>query len=263
MKIYADGSDQTLICLDYDFAQDSPAFRGLSRQRFGEGIEIKGTWNYEHAHKGLCVLVAYEGTRAVGQVEFLPIEHAPQPVSGEGLTFINCLAVMAQAQGRGIGSALLEACRTEAMQRSDGLACLAYLTGPFMPAAFFRRHGLRLASTAEDAELLYQTWADAQPPELLPRLLAPRPEPGRVTVDYFWCGQCPHAARTRDRLRQVARQLGPRVLLRETNTDDRATLQRWGIASGLYVNGRQVFCSPPRLAEWEIRQALEGALNAT
>lgn len=261
MKIIDEGQDQALLCVGYDFSNDCQSEREAALRRFGRGVNVKRWWNYHRAHRGLRVLVAYQGARPAGHIEFLPIEAAPQPVAGEALIFVDCLFVPRPAQGRGIGSGLLQACEAEARPHARGLAVVAYPNSPFMPAGFFLRHGFTTVAEGNSAWLMSKQWAEAPPPRFLPLCYTPPADvrPGQAVVDYYWCGQCPYSVRTLDRLRRVARSMGEAVVVREVNTDDRALMERLGVAAGCFVNGRRVFSYPP--SEAQIREALEMALR--
>jgi hypothetical protein len=82
---------------------------------------------------------------------------------------------------------------------------------------------------------------------------------GLTAVDIFWCGQCPFWAHARDELLQVAHELGERVTVREINTDDRAIMEQWGIANGVFVDGECAFLYPP--SKDELRKALQAKMN--
>jgi hypothetical protein len=81
----------------------------------------------------------------------------------------------------------------------------------------------------------------------------------RTTVDIFWCGQCPFWAHARDELLQVLHELSERVTVREVNTDDRAVIEQWGIANGVFIDGQCAFLYPP--SKDELRKALHAKMN--
>ena len=92
------------------------------------------------------VLVAAEGDRVVGAVTYVPdasstyAEHL-----GSGEAGLRMLAVAPEAQGRGVGRALLEACIERA--RSEGRSRLVLHSTPQMTAAhrLYRSLGFRRA----------------------------------------------------------------------------------------------------------------------
>jgi GNAT superfamily N-acetyltransferase len=84
--------------------------------------------------KGAVVLVAVEGGRLVGCVTYVPDEESPfaeDLLPGEA--GIRMLAVDPAAQRRGVGRALVEACRERA--RAEGKARLFLHSGQWMRAA--------------------------------------------------------------------------------------------------------------------------------
>ena len=255
-----DTEEQMLLCLNYDFAKDWEMDRELAFKPLGRAKDVKRFWNYNTLFKGVRILVAYESTSPVGHLEYIPIEHAPRPVQGERLTFITCMFVQPKHRWHGVGAHLLEACEEKAREQSGGLAVIAYPDSLFMPAGFFVEHGFTVVDDNDCAWLLTKTWQDVPQPKFLPRRYQPVPTPaGKTTVDLFWCGQCPFWAHARDELLHVAHELGQRVVVHEINTDDRAVMERWGIANGVFINGECAFLYPP--SQTEIRKALQAKLN--
>lgn len=258
---FQDTQEQTLLCLDYNFAEDCESNREVALQQLGTGVNVKRYWNYNRFFKGLHLLIAYEGTTPVGHIEYIPIEHAPRPVSGEGLTFINCLYVQPHARGRGVGAALLQACEEKVRSSSNGLAAIANADWPPAPIGFFAAHDFMPVAEEHGAQLMVKAWDKVVAPHFLPRHYEPLTlsHPDQVPIDIFWCGQCPHWVKARDRLVNLAHQYGHQIVIRGINTDERATVEQWGIADGIYINGEQKFDTPP--SEAELRNALEQAVR--
>ncbi len=256
-----DTEEQTLLCLNFDFSKDWETDREEAFKPLGRAKDVKRFWNYNTLFKGVRILVAYEGASPVGQLEYIPIEHAPRPVTGENLLFIDCLLVEPQKRWHGVGAKLLEKCEEKAHeQHRAGLAVIAYPDSLFMPAGFFIEHGFQVVAESECAWLLMKAWREVKLPQFLPRNYQPVPAAaGKTTVDVFWCGQCPFWVHARDELLKVAHELGNRVVVREVNTDDRQVMEQWGIANGVYINGECAFLYPP--TESEIRKALQAKMN--
>jgi hypothetical protein len=136
MKVLDEAMDQCLLCIDYAFDQDSPANREVSLRRLQPGIRQKEWWRYHHVYRGLRTLVAYEGSRAVGHVEFMPIEYAPRPVVGQHLAFPTaCMWRLARSRG---GRRLLEAAEHEARKRLTA-GGHRLLVGPGRPGVLLHR----------------------------------------------------------------------------------------------------------------------------
>ncbi|CAG0935207.1 hypothetical protein TFLX_04039 [Thermoflexales bacterium] len=255
-----DTEEQTLLCLNYDFDKDWAMDRERAFKPLGRAKEVKRFWNYSMLFKGVRILVAYEGASPIGHLEYIPIEHAPRPITGKDLTFITCLFVPPKHRWHGVGAQLLAACEEKARVHTGGLTVIAYPDSLFMPAGFFIEHGFTVVADRDYAWLLLKNWRDVNLPEFLPRRYQPRTPPaGQTTVDLFWCGQCPFWVHARDELLQVAHELGKRVTVREINTDDRAVLEQSGIANGLFINGECAFLSPP--SKSELRKALQAKMN--
>jgi GNAT superfamily N-acetyltransferase len=255
-----DTEEETLLCLNFDFSKDWETDREEAFKPLGRAKDVKRFWNYNTLFKGVRVLVAYEGASPVGHLEYIPIEAAPRPVKGENLLFIDCLFVEPQKRWHGVGAHLLDACEAKAReQHLAGLAVIAFPDSLYMPAGFFVEHGFVVAQESDCAWLLMKTWQTVTPPEFMPRRYQPHLVPGKTTVDVFWCSQCPFWAHARDELMKVAHELGGQVAVREINTDDRAVLEQYGIANGVFINGECAFLYPP--GKEEIRKALQVKLN--
>ncbi len=256
-----DTEEQILLCLNFDFSKDWETDREEAFKPLGRARDVKRFWNYNTLFKGVRVLVAYEGSSPVGQLEFIPIEHAPRPVKGENLLFIDCLFVEPQKRWHGVGAELLAKCEEKAHeQHLAGMAVIAYPDSLFMPAGFFIEHGFQVVAESECAWLLMKTWEAVAPPEFLHRHYQAAPAAaGHTSIDIFWCGQCPFWAHARDELMKVARELGEQVVVHEINTDDRKVMEQWGIANGVFINGECAFLYPP--TKDEIRKALQAKMN--
>ena len=122
---FQDTEEQTLLCLNYDFAKDWEMDREQAFKQLGRAKDVKRFWNYSTLFKGVRILVAYEGASPVGHLEYIPIEHAPRPVKGENLTFITCMFVPPKHRWHGVGAQLLKACEEKAREHTGGLAVIA------------------------------------------------------------------------------------------------------------------------------------------
>lgn len=256
---FQDTEEQTLLCLNFDFSKDCESDREVAFKQLGRARDVKRFWNYNTLFRGVRILVAYEGTTPVGHLEYIPIEHAPKPIQGEGLTFINCMFVEPKQRWHSVGSELIKAVEEKVRDQSLGLAVIAYPDSLFMPASFFVEHGFVCAAEQDNARLMFKAWREVDMPQFMPRHYAPIQLFGKTTVDVFWNGQCPFWVKAHDCLLQAAKEYGERVVVHDINTDDRATIEQYGIATGVFINGQCAFLYPP--SETEIRRALKAALN--
>lgn len=256
---FQDTEEQTLLCLNYDFSQDCESDREVAFKQLGLAKDAKRFWNYNTLFRGVRILVAYEGTTPVGHLEYIPIEYAPKPVTGANLTFIDCMFVEPKQRWHGVGAELLQACEEKNREHAHGLAVIAYPDSLFMPAGFFIEHGFVCVAEQDNAWLMFKAWREVDMPQFLPRHYAAHERADKATIDVFWNSQCPFWVKAHNCLLRAVKDLGDQVAVHDINTDDRAVMQQYGIANGVFINGQCVFLYPP--GETEIRRALQHALN--
>jgi len=246
MKIYADPMDQTLLCAGYDYLADCPMRREVVQSRMEPGIRQKKWWRYQHAYLGLEIHVAYIGPRAVGHIEFMPIEHAPRPIAGGHMAVITCLHVAPEYQGQGIGEALLRAAERAARVRFAGMAVIAQTGHAFLPVGFFLRMGYRMVDARGGLRLLHKPFEYAGvTPAFLPIRYRPRVGDGRIKVDLFHCPQCARSGWAVDRIRRELRAAGRQVDIQVFNASERQQVEAWGLDLAAYVDGEPIAWLPP------------------
>ena len=221
----------------------------------------KEWWRYQHNYLGLRTLVAYEGPRAVGHVEFIPIQHAPRPVTGTRQLFINCIFVDKSARFRGVDRMLLQAAEREAEDQGRGIAVLASESGPFMPAAFFESSGFQRGEARDGERLLHKAPLTGEAPRFLTLNYQPRSSSSGIAIDFFHCPQCPLSGKALHDLRTALASHREGIDLHVINTGQRTTIEQWGIAQGAYVNGKPVEDFRPPSAE-NLKSALEAILGS-
>jgi predicted N-acetyltransferase YhbS len=240
MKIYEEAMDQCLLCIDYLFEEDAPISREVAENKHQPGVRQKKWWNYRHQYLGLETLTAYIGPRPVGQIEFIPIEHAPRPIDGKDCHVITCLHVAHDFWDQGIGSSLLEAAENMIRLKSSGATLIASTSGEFMPAEFYSRHGYTSTEHRNGELLLYKPFGKISPPRMIPIKPINASDEG-VRMDYFHCAQCPRSGWV---LNSLEKSLGktdlPEFSLFVTNIEDRSGVLSHGNAHRVFVNGRAV-----------------------
>ncbi len=215
--------------------------------------EHKARWFDRMRDRGLRVKLALDAEgRVGGMIHSLPIEHAP--AVGQGLEFILCVWVHGHArgrgnfQGRGMGTALLEAAEADARSRGvKGMAAWGLAIPVWMRASWFRRHGYRRADRRGLAALVWKPFADDAECPRWPVATGKRPEPvaGKVLVTGCVNGWCPAQNLAFERARRAAAPFGPRVEVRRVDTTDRATMLAWGECDALFVDQARVRTGPP------------------
>jgi GNAT superfamily N-acetyltransferase len=195
----------------------------------GEAGDHKAEWYREKRGRGLRVKLARNADGAVaGMIQYLPVE-APQ-VEGRGAYFVLCIWVHGHRQGvgdrrhRGLGRALLADAEADARRLgATGMAAWGLTLPVWMRARWFRKHGYRPVERDGMAMLVWKPFvADAEPPRWV------RPRRAR-----------------RARTERAARALEGAVDFELVNTRPPAVRDAWGIADGVFVDGRRLTHGPP------------------
>jgi GNAT superfamily N-acetyltransferase len=244
MKILYDEDSQCLLCIGYAFKIDTPLERETVLAKFSPGVKNKTWWRWYRQYLGLRTLVAYEGPRPIGHIEFMPIQHSPRPAIGERLMMINCMLVAEDSRGKGVGRQLVETAEHEIRAEYDGMAVMTYVQGSWMPVSFFEHLGYRCAATRGPSALLHKPFVDVPAPRFLPLRYEFQPVAGRTVIDYFHCGQCPLSGWTLEEIKHAIRPHRKQALLRVFSTCERAEVERWGLCNGVFIDGEMLLFPP-------------------
>jgi len=210
--------------------------------------------------EGARFKVAVFDDALAGFIHGVPIRHASWGAVGENLMMIPCLFVRERFSGRGVGRALVEAVEAAARRTgTNGVAVVAYRdlaeAAWFMPAPFFDELGFEEIERRGHEALL---WRPFLPNLAAPRLLRPdwsfQPVSGKVVVDLFWNEFCPTSSIEARRVREVAREFGDNVIIREYQAEDRSILLCHQTPRAVYINGREI--------GWGYEAPREGIRNA-
>jgi GNAT superfamily N-acetyltransferase len=200
-------------------------------------------WLHATHDRGVRALVARVDGKHAGFAYVMPIEVSPWGPLGRDLAVLNCLWVLEDAKHIGVGHALLAAAEDEArrQQRKALVTGAYYHDFWFMPAAFFEACGFAVAARREQYALLWKIYdPTAEPPTFLEPHHEHEPVPGRITVDLFWNPFCATSSMEAQRVREVAAEFGPRVVLREFDAGNRETLLRHQRPRGIFINGKEI-----------------------
>lgn len=218
-----------------------------------EAGDHKARWLERMRGRGLRVKLALDDEgRVGGMIQYVPVECSP--AVGRGLEVVLCVWVHGYGRGRGnfqghgMGTALLEAAEADARSRGvKGMAAWGLALPVWMRASWFRRHGYRRADRRGLVSLVWKPFtADAEPPRW-PAVTGKRPElvAGKVLVTGCVNGWCPAQNLAFERAKRAAAPFGDRVLVRQVDTTDRATLLAWGESDALFVDDVRVRTGPP------------------
>lgn len=211
--------------------------------------------------------LSHGGHVPAGLVEYAPASHAAAPVKGEDVWVIHCVWVIPPYAGRGIGAELVaevlrDLRRDPGPRLCSGLAVVAYEGErwwgffDYMPSRFFRELGFAPVDRDGNRVLLYFPLdRDRPPPYLIPprtRLedagRAPDARPAKRSVKLVYHSRCPAATLVRDSLAAHFARRGD-VGFEAVDSRDREVLLRYGVADGVYVDGRLVLHKVPSVAE--------------
>ena len=239
------------------------------REAMKEHMENRLRWLEKMMPQGLDIIVAL-GLRGgkKGLIEYLPIEIAPEPVKGENSLYIDCIWVLSPFWKKGIAKGLIRRFLDEARE-VGGATVLAYEGDKwfgyfdYMPASFFRKFGFKEVSRDETCVLLHLDMGAHKLPTLLPSKKQMTGERAKTTLDVFCNRQCPWCGWMVDNVKRNvmrARRKYSGLMLKVINTDSRDTIERFGLARGVSINGEPVI---RRMASWkEIKLTLDRFLGA-
>jgi GNAT superfamily N-acetyltransferase len=217
-----------------------------------EAGDHKETWYRKMKDRGLRVKLALDDQGQVGgMIQYVPIEESF--AEGRDLYFVNCIWVHGYRKGRGnfqkrgMGKALLRAAEADAKELgAKGLVAWGVTLPFFMKASWFKKQGYTRVDRQGMQVLLWKPFADeAVAPKWIKQKKKPGAMPGQVTVTAFLNGWCPAQNLAFERAKRSAFELGDKVVFQGINTFDRQVLLDWGIADGLFIDGRQVRTGPP------------------
>jgi GNAT superfamily N-acetyltransferase len=195
------------------------------------------------------------GGEVVGHLYYAPSERALFPYEVEpGIGVLYCEWIQQRHQGQGLGKRLFGAF-VDDMQQAGTKGVLVECTdveGQMHFQSYLAR-GFEFAHDAGNRKLLYfpltQPQISARP---LERHIQPhRGTPVQILIISGY--MCPYEVSTEVLLREVAREFGDQVILREVALTPE-TLREYGVAKGIFINGRQKLVGGE--TEGQVRQAI-------
>jgi GNAT superfamily N-acetyltransferase len=238
--------------------------------------------------------LSLNGKIITGLIEYLPIEKANFPVRGQNLAFIDCIWVIPPFWRKGVAKNLMESflektntntlnemslrgVPPKAGRRSNlyfsGAAVIAYKKESwwgffdYMPSWFFQKFGFKQVERDGNSILMFKNYKDAQPPKIIlpirasARLTQPKStsKSEKIKVELFWSNQCPYSWWVR---KLTEKEFGKTstIKLSFVNTDDKKTLEKFGIGFGLKINDRVIY---NRMPSWdEVKEAVKSVKSA-
>jgi hypothetical protein len=219
------------------------------RKGFSKGAELRIDWIKKWLPLGYGAKIAYEKERPVGFIDYLPIE-TRKDIAGQDITLINCVLIIPNSiyRDKGYGKLLLEEVEIDAKKLSKGIAVIAHNHPRWMPASFFTRRGYEVVDERE-GKIKEMLMLKAFCPVELPKFVKQKydykhkPVSGKVVVEIFWSGVCPHNLLNVELLKNVLSEFGNKVLIKEVATNDLPSdvIKKYGHGYGVYINGKPNF----------------------
>ncbi len=217
-----------------------------------EAGDHKGRWYENMKDRGLRVKLAVEDDKVCGMIQYIPVEYSS--AEGKDTYFINCIWVhgyknrgVGDCQKKGIGKSLLRAAEDDARSLSaKGMAAWGISLPFWMKASWFRKRGYVKVDKVGVGVLLWKPFTeDAVRPRWIKEKKKPERSGGKVTVTSFVNGWCPAQNIVFERAKRAASEFGTEVEFQGIQTFNRERFLEWGIADGLYIDGKQVRTGPP------------------
>jgi GNAT superfamily N-acetyltransferase len=212
----------------------------------------RADWIRAMKERGLGAQLAVEGEKTLGMIQYVPIEHAF--AEGKDAYFVHCIWVhghknkgVGDQRKKGIGKALLAAAEGDAKNRGAKSMVAWGLSMPFwMKASWFRKLGYKKADKLGMQVLLWKPFEEgAEAPRWIREKKRPAAGRGVVEVTAFRHGWCSSGNITFERAKRAAAEFGDKVRWTEIGTLDRTAYLEWGIADGIYVDGKNIRTGPP------------------
>jgi len=234
-----------------------------------EAGDHKACWYRKYKDRGLRIKLALDDDGKVGgMIQYLPIEESS--IQGNNLFFILCIWIHGYKKGRGnfqkkgMGKALLKAAEDDAKEKgAKGMAAWGVWLPFWMKASWFKKHGYKKADRDGMALLVWKPFTDdTQPPRWIKQKKQIPSSSGKVNVTAFLNGWCPAQNMVYERTRRASAVFGDKVVFQTIDTTDRESFLEWGIADGIFVNGKKLSSGPPPSYE-KIRRIIAKHLKKT
>ena len=170
-------------------------------------VSSKKTWMSERFEDGLVFLKSTERGKCF--IEYIPAEHAWNPISADGYMYIDCLWVAGSLKGHGYSTDLLNACMEDSKSKGKKGLCIlaAAKKKPFLADPKFLKHkGFRVCDEADNGiQLWYLPFEEnAEPPKL--KECAKHPHIEEKGYVLYYTSQCPFNAKYVPILEEIARE---------------------------------------------------------
>jgi hypothetical protein len=228
---------------------------------WADGLSLSRAWFAENLGRHIEGFhLEDDNGNVIGHIYWAPSTQALVPYEIEdGVAYIYCDWVQYPHQGKG-GMRLLFQGLVEFLRSQDYKGVLVDGTEyeGYMHYRHFLKRGFQVIGESDRGKLLY--YPLSQPSVMVRPIAARIPREAGAEVDVLIIGSrfCPVGASAVLGIRKVAREFGERVRVREVPAS-RDAIARYGVADGIFINGKPKFFGPVR--EDQVRQAIQEELH--
>ncbi len=159
-------------------------------------VSSKKAWLMDRFDEGLVFLKSVERGKCF--IEYIPAEHAWNPIDAEGYMYINCLWVSGSFKGHGYSNDLLETCIKDSRAKGKKGLCIlsAAKKKPFLAdPKFLKYKGFAVCDESDNGiQLWYLPFAaDSEPPRI--KECAKHPHVDKEGYVLYYTSQCPFNAK--------------------------------------------------------------------
>ncbi len=244
-----------------DIAQAYPCATESPTPFWAEGLPLSRSWFAECLMKQIHGFHLEEDHRKViGHIYWAFSDQALVPYEIEsGVAYMYCNWVQRQYRGMGGMSMLFqEWIEFLKAQQSKGILVDGTQIEGYMHYRHFLKLGFEVIREWNGGKLLYYPLAQAAVQVEPMATKISKSSASEVEVLVIGSRFCPVGSSALLSLRKVAKEFGERVVIQEIPAS-RETIHRYGVADGIFINGKPKFFGPVR--ENQVRQAIEEALK--
>jgi GNAT superfamily N-acetyltransferase len=264
------------ICLDPSVDQET-------RELMENGMDTRVCWIKKMMPKGLEILLALESPRneeihykwvgkmfhsdlavhgkvPMGLLEYIPIEHALEPVEGRDSLFINCMWILPPFWHKGVGSALVESI-IERAKPIGGISVITYdgdswfgTSIKYMPSSFFKKFGFEEVDRDGSRVLLFLNLGSNTQPKLIYPKSKNHKSKKTLKFEIYANNQCPWSRYMVNTFKNEISKFSD-IDINVIETNRREIIKKLGLSRGVCLNGSPLI---KRMASWkEIKKKFE------
>ncbi len=193
------------------------------QNRKAPGYSAKIKWFQDKLNNGLQMRIACDSNgKQLGFIEFIPSELAWRPIRAKNFLFIQCIALFGTKNKQlGIGSRLLEECKSAAQSLEKSGICVMTSDGPWMAGrSLFLRNGYHAVDQKDRFDLLTFTLDTS---EDLPTFFDWSSEQRKYRGwNLIYSDQCPWHTKSINDLKESADEWGIDLKIKKLTTPEEA-----------------------------------------